>query len=282
MECSDIREILTRNLDMLRDKVHKRLTYECEDRHREALAKYMSYEYKTSCIKDMDAECLLSIFFHRPVIHLVPTLANTGCEVARVEVTPITNSVFARDPQIITARGLVMNRMHTAVRNREVEIYELAWLMLGIHPIARIPEGGLLEGGDFMTIKPDLALCGVGMRSNAVACEYLMEKDLLGTRRFGMVLDREDNSQQRMHLDTYFNMVNATNCLLLDFDTVPNPEKKNLKRYVRLFTQDPSTSKYSFEKEVELGALLEEEGIRVIPVTHEEQLAYLINFIIVD
>lgn len=72
-----------------------------------------------------------------------------------------------------------------------------------------------------MTVRRDLALCGIGMRSNMEACQYLMDNDLLGTDRFGAVVDRTDLSQQRMHLDTYFNMVNADTALLLDFSTVP-------------------------------------------------------------
>lgn len=46
----------------------------------------------------------------------------------------------------------------------------------------------------------DLALVGVGLRSNVEACEQLMERDLLGTRRLGVVRDDYDRHQVRMHL----------------------------------------------------------------------------------
>lgn len=41
----------------------------------------------------------------------------------------------------------------------------------------------------------DLALVGVGLRSNVEACTQLMERDLLGTRRLGVVRDDYDRDQ---------------------------------------------------------------------------------------
>lgn len=46
----------------------------------------------------------------------------------------------------------------------------------------------------------DLALVGVGLRSNVEACQQLMEQDLLGTRRFGVVRDDFDRDQVRLRL----------------------------------------------------------------------------------
>ncbi len=43
----------------------------------------------------------------------------------------------------------------------------------------------------------DLALVGVGLRSNVEACQQLMERDLLGTRRLGVVRDDFDRHQVR-------------------------------------------------------------------------------------
>lgn len=41
----------------------------------------------------------------------------------------------------------------------------------------------------------DLALVGVGLRSNVEACQQLMEQDLLGTTRLGVVRDDFDRHQ---------------------------------------------------------------------------------------
>jgi hypothetical protein len=43
----------------------------------------------------------------------------------------------------------------------------------------------------------ELALVGVGLRSNVEACQQLMDRDLLGTRRVGVVRDDFDRDQVR-------------------------------------------------------------------------------------
>jgi arginine deiminase len=63
-------------------------------------------------------------------------------------------------------------------------------------PIAgQIEEPGFLEGGDFFPMGTDLALVGVGLRSNVEACQQLMDKNWLGTRRLGVVRDDFDRHQ---------------------------------------------------------------------------------------
>lgn len=43
----------------------------------------------------------------------------------------------------------------------------------------------------------DLAMAGIGLRSNFEACKQLMDGDLLGTRRFAVVRDDFDQNQVR-------------------------------------------------------------------------------------
>ena len=63
-------------------------------------------------------------------------------------------------------------------------------------PIAGcIAEPAFLEGGDFFPMGQDLALVGVGLRSNEEACVQLMDNDLLGTERLGIVGDEFDRNQ---------------------------------------------------------------------------------------
>ena len=45
-----------------------------------------------------------------------------------------------------------------------------------------------------------------------------MENDFLGTRYFAIIYDDEDLDQQRMHLDTYFNILKDKYVIALDFD----------------------------------------------------------------
>lgn len=61
--------------------------------------------------------------------------------------------------------------------------------------VGEIEENGFLEGGDFTPAGQDLALLGIGLRSNMEAAQQLMDKDLLGSRRFGVVKDDFERHQ---------------------------------------------------------------------------------------
>ena len=70
--------------------------------------------------------------------------------------------------------------------------------------IGEIEAEGFLEGGDFTPAGQDLALLGIGLRSNMEAAQQLMDNDLLGSRRFAVV--RDDFEQHQVdscaHVDT--------------------------------------------------------------------------------
>jgi arginine deiminase len=61
--------------------------------------------------------------------------------------------------------------------------------------VGKIEDDGFLEGGDFFPCGQDLAMVGIGLRSNIEACRQLMDKDLLGTSRFAVVRDDFDKHQ---------------------------------------------------------------------------------------
>ena len=61
--------------------------------------------------------------------------------------------------------------------------------------IGEIEAPGFLEGGDFFSAGRDLAMVGIGLRSNFEACRQLMERDLLGTRRLAIVRDEYEQHQ---------------------------------------------------------------------------------------
>ena len=54
-----------------------------------------------------------------------------------------------------------------------------------------------MEGGDFFAAGEDLALVGIGLRSNIEACQQLMDRDMLGCQRFAVVHDLYDQHQVR-------------------------------------------------------------------------------------
>lgn len=61
--------------------------------------------------------------------------------------------------------------------------------------IGEIEGDGFLEGGDFTPAGQDLSLLGIGLRSNMEAAQQLMDKDLLGSRRFAVVRDDFEQHQ---------------------------------------------------------------------------------------
>lgn len=61
--------------------------------------------------------------------------------------------------------------------------------------VGEIQVPGFLEGGDFFPAGRDLALVGIGLRSNFEAARQLMDNDLLGTSRLAVVRDDFEQHQ---------------------------------------------------------------------------------------
>ena len=61
--------------------------------------------------------------------------------------------------------------------------------------VGEIEDPGFLEGGDYFAAGEDLALVGVGLRSNIEACEQLMDRGWLGTDRLAVVRDDFEQHQ---------------------------------------------------------------------------------------
>ena len=151
-----------------------------------------------------------------------------------------------------------------------------------------------LEGGDFIPARNNLSMLGVGLRTTIEAAKYLMENDFLGTKYFAIIYDDEDLDQQRMHLDTYFNILNDENVIVLDFEQVQKyyPNKK-IQRKVYLYDNEAEKSIESDNESIPRNSgnykltkiyekfydFLEEQHFNMIKVTHEQQKDYLINFL---
>ncbi len=65
----------------------------------------------------------------------------------------------------------------------------------GLPVVGEIQVPGFLEGGDFFPAGRDLALVGIGLRSNFEAARQLMDNDLLGTSRLAVVRDDFEQHQ---------------------------------------------------------------------------------------
>ncbi|KAG2426169.1 hypothetical protein HXX76_013150 [Chlamydomonas incerta] len=281
-----VREILAHNVDTnmsarvdLEELVFSALSYEMAagqdlmalaeaDRH------YLSDAYKREVISQMGTSQLIDTVMINPTVSLLPSYRDTGFT-ATYTFEPLSNLVYTRDQQVTTCKGIVMGRLRSAQRQREVQVMRFCFNKLGMAVAGEIKEPGYLEGGDFFPMSRDLAMAGIGLRSNLEACKQLMDEDLLGTRRFAVVRDDFDQHQDRMHLDCVFSVLSDTCCIMLS-DIMG--DKSATRRLVDEYTRDPETGKYKLTREgVEFSAFIAGEGYAIIPITNEHQLQYACN-----
>nr|AMQ24260.1 arginine deiminase [Trichomonadida sp. LN-2016a] len=199
---------------------------------------------------------------------------STSFSYDKLSIAPLANLTFTRDQQITTAKGLVIGRFGAPQRRTENRLMEHVWNQLGVPIIGTIDPPGCLEGGDFIPLSADVCLLGVGLRTNVEAAQQLMQKDLLGTRRFVIVEDLYDRDQQRMHLDTYFNVVNEHLCVCLD------KVMEDDHNFARIAHEYVRTEKgYVLETSMPFGEWLKREKFTVVPATHKQQEGYFINLL---
>ena len=238
-------------------------------------AHLLSDEYKKSCIEKMDVEQLVEVILTRPTILLEKADKDTELLVVNYTYEPLVNLIFCRDQQITTARGVVMGRPRSRIRQREVEVMKFCFEKLGVPIIGNVTAPGTLEGGDFFPAGVDLAMVGVGLRSNMDAVRYLLDNDLFGTERVAVVKDYFDQHQQRMHLDTVFNIIGPKVCIML---SEIQGKESPLRRLVDEYKRDPATGKYVVHRhDIEFLEYVEGEGYHVITLTNDMQIAYGCN-----
>lgn len=228
----------------------------------------LSDVYKMQILQKLSADDLVDIILTRPTVRLRKSPLNTPLVVTTVEKQPVGNLVFCRDQQIATAKGVVIGKLNSSQREAETSIMKYIFEKLGAPIIGQIKGTGRLEGGDFYPVSSDLALLSTGLRTNHEAAQYLMDNDLLGTRRFGIVRDDFDKSQDRMHLDTVFNIVSDKYVVILeDICGRDSP----LRRIVEEYVKNEQTGRYELKREIEFSEFLIEEGYTLVKVTDEEQ-----------
>jgi arginine deiminase len=267
------------------------LTYDCpnktEGADNETFNYYMSNEYKLSVLEKLTNDQLVDVVLTRPTYTMKYVNVNTHVEPINISFRPLGNLLFVRDQQITTQKGVVLGRTSTWAREKEHEIMLQVFINLKVKIIGEIPEGCYLEGGDFFVLRGDISLLGIGMRSTMDAAYYLMTNDLLGTERFALVIDNNDFNQQRMHLDTFFNILNNKNVILLDFEQLSKLNDRKISRSVLIYSKDydennqnPPNGSYKLVKEYdEFETFLKDEGFNIIKCTHEQQSDFLINFL---
>jgi arginine deiminase len=254
-----------------------------------------SDQYKEKVLKKFSKKNLLNVILTRPTMKLKRIETDTYIESTSITFCPLGNLVFCRDQQITTKKGVVIGRSRTSQRKYEHKIMKQVFKNLNVEPIGEVIDG-YLEGGDFFVARENLSMLGVGLRTNMEAANYLMKNDLLGTRYMAICYDENDKDQQRMHLDTYFNILNDTNVMVIDFEQVGKEVNKQIDRKVYYFDNDKDAKEIEIESnnfniqnkvgEYKLVKIfgsfyefLEKMGFKYIKITNQEQKEYMINFL---
>lgn len=293
-----VRECLKLNRDGLIALAGIAMTYECanieEGKNNPEFLYYISNDYKKDVLSKLNDDQLVDVVLTRPTYTMKYVPANTYVEPVEIRFRPLGNLLFARDQQITTQKGVVIGRTSAWSREMEHNIMIQVFENLGVKILGEVPPEAYLEGGDFYVLKPDLSIVGLGMRTNLKACGYLMENDFLGTDRFALVIDENDFTQQRMHLDTFFNILDPTHVLCLDFDDLEKHYGRPISRSVHIYTKrsskayikdtqfenEPSFGEYVLNKKFDkFYDFLESEGFKIIKCNHEDQSKFMINFL---
>lgn len=156
---------------------------------------------------------LFRVAMAHPVLTLSPTPGNTLVS-AHYSVKPLMNLLYMRDQSITTNAGRVLARLASEQRELETIIVEAVLDAIGQPPIYAIKAPGTLEGGDFIPAG-EYCFIGVGLRTNMDAIQQLLDNDCFGCRYVVVVKDNH-RDQEEMHLDTYFNLINQSLCVMLE------------------------------------------------------------------
>eukprot|EP00768_Dysnectes_brevis_P002499 gnl/Dysnectes_brevis/1876_a2156_1864.p1 GENE.gnl/Dysnectes_brevis/1876_a2156_1864~~gnl/Dysnectes_brevis/1876_a2156_1864.p1 ORF type:complete len:566 (+),score=248.86 gnl/Dysnectes_brevis/1876_a2156_1864:109-1806(+) len=233
-------------------------------------------QYKRSVIQKMSAQDLVRVILTKPLVSLRPAERNTALVTESISFRPTGNLVFTRDQQITTPKGVVIARFSAPQRRDETLVMKFCFRKLGITPIGEIPEGATLEGGDFLALGEELAMLGVGLRTNYRAARYLMDNDLLGTERFAVVRDIFDTHQDRMHLDCILSPVSRDLCVI-DESVLGRDNMR--RRMVDEYARNPEGGYTLRRANIELGEYLRSNGFDLIPLPGDFQLAYGCNML---
>ena len=287
------------SLNYERETEIKEVKEEKEDKRKNSMEEFKLYssdEYKEKVLKKFSKKNIMNIILTRPSMKLKHIDTDTFIESTSITFKPVGNIVFCRDQQITTKKGVVIGASRTSQRRYEHVIMKQVFKNIGADIIGELGDEGYLEGGDFFVAREDLSMLGVGLRTDMKGASYLMRNDLLGTRYMAICYDENDQDQQRMHLDTYFNILNNDNALVIDFDEVGKEEKKekNIDRKVYYYDNNKDIKEIeSDNKDInnKIGeyklikiynsfyTFLDDIKFNYVKITNQEQKEYMINFL---
>jgi len=253
---------------------------------------YLSDEYKETILNKMSNDQLVDAVLTKPFFTLKRSKKNTFIETSKISFMPLGNLIYVRDPQIATQKGIVIGRSECLLRRTEKIVINQVLKNINAKVIGEMPEKCYMEGGDFFTLRHDLAILGIGIRSNFEAAYYLMEKDLIGCDRLALCIDNDDQDQERMHLDTFFNVLSENAIVIIDFDDLTKLKGKRINRKIQVYSKkeesllirkplsDTHYGDYCLIAEFDdMYKYLESEGFKYIKCSLAQQENFIFNFL---
>lgn len=236
-------------------------------------SKLMTREYINYSLSQLKKDYLIDLLMLHPSISINLDDSSTGFSVTEIPVQPLSNLCFTRDQQISTDSGVVIGRFTASQRKFENSIMQVVWNQLGVKT-TQVKTPAELEGGDFFPISKDLALLGVGLRTNMEAARQLMDQNLINVKRLVVIEDSSDLKQQRAHLDTIFTPLDESACICVDAVAQDHP---NYMRIAREFVKHGN--QYLEEVQMPFGKWLRKEGFTVVLASEAQQKNYFLNLL---
>jgi N-dimethylarginine dimethylaminohydrolase len=150
---------------------------------------------------------------------LIAVLEQEGVEVVLVQgeaPAHLSRPIYTRDPLLTVPGGAVIGRMAPAMRRGEEPMVSRAVASVGMPILRTITGSGLVEGGSFVKLRPDIAAYGTSMRCNDDGAEQLeMLLDDLGIEMITVPL-----GGWSIHLDGHLGMV-SPDAALVDINGLP-------------------------------------------------------------
>ena len=152
-----------------------------------------------------------------PVVHrqheaLVAALEAEGVDVRFAEPVEdrFTKAIYTRDPLISVPGGVIVGRLAPLMRRGEERSVTQAVAALGIPILRTITGTGLLEGGSFAKLTPQVAAFATSIRCNEEGASQLAE----ALKWLGIELIVLPISGFSIHLDGHFAMVDVDKALV--------------------------------------------------------------------
>ena len=243
---------------------------------------------RESVLRTISPEALAHIVLTQPTYSVKKSSDGHTETQTLLSLQPVYNLMFMRDQMITTPNGIIIGNMNSLERQSETKIVEHAIAGLGITPLARINNGGKLEGGDYIPMGQDL-LIGTGARTNAEGINQLVENfntyfmteedkanigDSNKERRL-VVIHNSESDQDRMHLDTYMNVLDKKT-VVIDNTVLKGKEKPRVEVYA--FRDGKTKPIHSFSNVM---GYFESKGVKVIETNGDVQANYGLNYLLI-